>query len=130
MTSTPLPANPENPCSLAIIEGVLCRLNRKGRATARYFPVGTAIVEFVVLADGAVLVRELAYGFLPGLSNLYCLDAKLRLLWLAEQPADTELYEAFGEVTEGRVACTTQSGLTVLLDPANGRLQAVAAGVI
>lgn len=120
------PLDPENPCSLAIIEGALCRLNHKGRATARYLPVGTAVVEFVVIDGGSIVVRELAYGFLPGIPNLYCLDAKLRLLWMAELPSETDFFEGLGTVDNGLVACVTQSGLACKLAVVDGRLQPVA----
>jgi len=117
------PANPENPCGLAIIEGALCRLNRKGRAVRRHRPLGTAVVEFAQATDDSILVREWGYGFLPGLANLYCLDAELNLRWLAELPAPGEFFETLGSITDLRLSATTQSGLTCQIDLNNGRVQ-------
>lgn len=101
---------------------MLCRVNRKGRATVKHLPVGTAVVEFLATPEGLVLVREWSHGFLPGFANLYCLDEKLRLLWLAELPEDTDFFETMGPIEGGQVACTTQSGLSCRLTLATGRL--------
>lgn len=124
MKSSNTPPNPDNPCSLAIIEGALCRVNRKGRATGKHQPVGTAVVEFLAAETGPIIVREWGHGFLPGLANLYCLDEKLRLLWMAELPDEADFFETLGPITDGQLACTTQSGRACRLDLSNGRLVA------
>lgn len=35
-----------------------------------------------------IYVREHPHGWLPGISNLYCLDGDLRLLWIAQWPGE------------------------------------------
>jgi len=48
MPQKPIP-DPEDSNSLAIIDGALCRMNRKGRAVVRHAPIGTAVVQFLVV---------------------------------------------------------------------------------
>jgi len=121
MPQKPIP-DPEDSNSLAIIDGALCRMNRKGRAVTRHEPVGTAVVQFLATSDGRLMVREHTFGFLQGFSNLYCLDGALRLIWFADLPAETDLYA--GPVTEGSgvLVCTSAAGLACRLDPANGKI--------
>jgi len=114
--------DPEAPCSLVLIEGALCRMNRKGRAVVRRTPVGTAIVQFLVTTGGALVLREEAAGFLPGFSNLYCLDAEMRLLWFAELPGPEDFFAEPVREAEGVFACTSISGVECRLDPATGRI--------
>ena len=125
MPQKPIP-DPEDSNSLAIIEGALCRMNRKGRAVVRHAPIGTAVVQFLAASEGRLIVREHTFGFLPGFSNLYCLDSALRLIWFAELPSGTDLYA--GPVTEeaGVLACTSAAGVACRLDPANGEILASA----
>jgi len=57
MPQKPIP-DPEDPNSLAIIDGALCRMNRKGRAVTRHEPIGTAVVQFLASSEGRLVVRE------------------------------------------------------------------------
>jgi len=113
--------DPENPCSLAVIDGALCRVNRKGRIVTHHPPVGSAIVQFLSTAQGSVIVRELGDGFLPGLTNLYCLDAALNLLWFADQPSGADFYADLGREEEGCLVCTSTAGIECRIDLAGGR---------
>lgn len=110
--------------ALAVIDGTLCQLTREGLRAAGHAPLATAVVEF---RHGSLryYVREHPYGLLPGLPNLYCLDAGFRLLWLAEWPSAEDPCAAIvGEEGEALVAMSS-AGATVRLDAATGRLLGV-----
>jgi hypothetical protein len=68
-------------------------------------------------------VREHPFGLLPGLPNLYCLDAAFRLQWMAEwpDPADPCVSIA-GEEGDALVAVAA-SGAIIRLDAGTGRLR-------
>jgi hypothetical protein len=107
--------------ALAVIDGSLCQLKRDGGRASGHDPLATAIVEF---RRGRLryYVREHPYGLLPGLPNLYCLDAGFRLQWMAEWPDPTDpCTEIVGEEGDALVALTA-SGATVRLDAISGRL--------
>lgn len=112
------------PPALAVIDGTLCQLTREGARAGWHAPLGTAIVEF---RHGPlrVYVREHPYGLLPGLSNIYCLDAALRLQWVAEwhDPADP-CAKILGEEGD-TLRVESASGVLVRLDSHNGRLLGV-----
>lgn len=84
-------------------------------------PLGSAVVEF---RHGPLqfYVREHPFGLLPGMANLYCLDAALRLRWMAAWPYTDDLCAAIlGE--EGSVLIAqSASGRIVRLDAFDGRL--------
>jgi len=121
MPQKPIP-DPEDPNSLAIIDGALCRMNRKGRAVTRHEPIGTAVVQFLASSEGRLVVREHAFGFLQGFSNLYCLDASLRLIWFAELPSETDLYAGAVAEETGALVCTSAAGVSCRLDPGTGNI--------
>ncbi len=121
MPQKPIP-DPEDSNSLAIIDGALCRMNRKGRAVTRHEPVGTAVVQFLATSDGRLIVREQAFGFLQGFSNLYCLDSALRLIWFAELPSETDLYAGAVVEEAGTLVCASAAGVSCRLDPASGKI--------
>lgn len=121
------PSNPEDPCSLAILDGALCRVNRKGRAVLRHEPIGTAVVEFRVLPSGNIVALEHPYGFLNGFSNLTCLDERLRLLWFFASPSDDSLYAELGADTATTVLVRSTSGAACTLDLRDGKLIATQA---
>ena len=120
--------DPEDSNSLAIIDGALCRMNRKGRAVARHDPIGTAVVQFLAADEGRLIVREHTFGFLPGFSNLYCLDSALRLIWFADLPAETDLYAGPVTVEAGTLVCASAAGVGCRLDPASGKILAEVRG--
>lgn len=110
--------------SLAVIDGMLCQLSRRGTRTVGHTPLATAVVEF---QHGSlrVYVREHPYGLLPGIANLYALDANFRLLWMAEWPEQEGLCTAIvGEEGQTLVA-EAASGAMVKLDAVTGRLLAI-----
>ena len=110
-----------NPRASAIIDGTLCQINRFGTRFVACAPLGSAMVEF---RRGPLqfYVREHPFGLLPGMANLYCLDADLRLRWMADWPyADDHCAEIIGE--EGNVLIArSMAGKVVGLDVFNGRL--------
>ena len=117
VTSTP---------ALAVIDGTLCRLTRTGARASGHAPLATAVVEFRH-GPMCLFVREHPYGLLPGIANLYCLDADFRLQWLADWP------EQVGPCTEilgdepGALIALAASGAIVRLDAQTGRLKDIAA---
>ena len=117
------PVNSETP-ALAVIDGMLCQLTREGTRASGHIPLASAVVEF---RQGPMCyyVREHPYGFLPGISNLYCLDAAFRLQWLAEWPSSAgpcvAIESAEGDVLVATAAC----GAVVRLDAGTGRLLSV-----
>ncbi len=125
MKPTAAPPNPEDPCSLAILDGVLCRVNRKGRAVLRHEPIGTAVVQFRILASGNIVALEHPYGFLHGFSNLTCLDQQLRLLWFFASPPDDSLYAEIGDDTATTLTLRTTKDSECVVDLVDGKIIAV-----
>ena len=84
-------------------------------------PLGSAVVEF---RHGPLqfYVREHPFGLLPGMANLYCLDADLRLRWMAAWPyTDDPCAAILGEEGSALLA-QSSSGRIVRLDAFDGRL--------
>lgn len=104
-----------------MIDGTLCHLTREGARVVTHTPLATAVVEF---RHGplCVYVREHPYGLLPGIPNLYCLDAALRLQWIAEwhDPADPCVKIVSDE--GAALLVEAASGALVRLDAHTGRL--------
>lgn len=114
ISNTPPPAS-------AIIDGTLCQIDRLGARSVACAPLGSALVEF---RQGPLqfYVREHPFGLLPGMANLYCLDAGLRLRWMAEWPyADDPCAEILTEEEDVLVTRST-TGKLVGLDKFSGRL--------
>jgi hypothetical protein len=119
-SSAQLLVNFENP-ALAVIDGTLCQLTREGTRAGGHPPLATAVVEF---QRGTLryYVREHPFGLLPGLPNLYCLDAGFNLQWMAEWPHPSDPCAAIvGEDGEDLVVLSS-AGTTVRLNAATGRL--------
>lgn len=113
-----------NAPALAVIDGSLCQLKRDGGRATGHVPLATAIVEFQ-RGPLRYYVREHPFGLLPGLPNLYCLDAGFRLQWMAEWPDPTDpCTSILGEDGNVLVALAA-SGATVQLDAMTGRLLGV-----
>lgn len=116
--------------AIAVIDGKLCRLSRNGTIVATHAPLATAVMEFRH-GPMRLYVREHPYGLLPGVPNLYCVDANFRLLWLAEWPhADDPCARLIDEVDDV-LRVESVGGASVRLDAATGRVvdcsQAIAA---
>lgn len=112
------------PLALAVIDGALCQLTREGARARGHAPLATAVVEF---RHGPMCyyVREHAFGLLPGLPNLYCLDAAFRLQWMAEWPDPADpCVEIVGDEGDTLMALAA-SGTVVRLDAHTGRLRGV-----
>lgn len=111
------------PHASAIIDGTLCQLTDRGLRATEYTPLGSAVVEF---RQGplCIYVREHAYGLLPGLANLYCLDGGLRLRWIAGWPiSDDPCAAILGEEKDGSIlVAQSASGVIVRLDTSDGRM--------
>jgi len=110
--------------SFALINGSLCKLNRRGTVVKRHAPLGGTIMEFHV-QGGRLYVREDAGGFLAGMPNLYCLDENLFITWLAELPSPLDPFATILEIGDSVLHCRTQSGAQYQLSLANGRSQQV-----
>jgi hypothetical protein len=119
-----LPVTSSTP-ALAVIDGTLCQLTRTGTRAGGHAPLATAVVEF---RHGplCVFVREHPYGLLPGIANLYCLDAAFRLQWLAEWPDHVGPCTAILGEEAGVLVALAASGAVVRLDVQSGRLVGVA----
>ena len=116
-----LPTLKTAPHASAIIDGTLCQIDRRGFRSVECFPLGSAVAEF---RQGPLCfyVREHSYGLLPGLANLYCLDANLHLRWIAAWPQSDDLCaEILGEENEILITRSV-SGAIIRLDAHNGRL--------
>jgi hypothetical protein len=111
------------PHALAVINGAFCQVTRNGNRTRWHAPLATAVVEF---HHGAMnyYVREHPYGLLPGLPNLYCLDASLRLKWMAEWPDSGDPCTSILGETDNALVAVSAAGLVVSLDTHSGRLLA------
>jgi hypothetical protein len=119
-----IPAVQPTSPALAVIDGSLCQFTREGVPAHRYEPIATAVAEFRC-GPMCIYVREHPYGLLPGISNLYCLDGALRLLWLAEWPGEcgacTRIVDASGDV----LTTESASGATVRIRAHTGALLGV-----
>ncbi len=126
MTLLPLVTTPAQ--ALAVIDGALCLLDRRGGRSVQHAPLATAVVEF---RRGALCtyVREHPFGLLPGLPNLYCLDGAHRLHWMAEWPDLTDPCMAIVGEERGELFAQAASGMLVRLDALTGKLIAVSAPV-
>jgi hypothetical protein len=111
--------------ALAVIEGSLCQLTRTGARRVGHTPLATAVVEFHP-GDLCYFVREHTFGLLPGLPNLYCLDAGFRLLWMAEWPDASDPCAAIVGLEGDTLVTTSAAGTSVRLSAATGRLVGVA----
>jgi len=107
--------------SFALIEGALCKLNRRGGVTKRHLPLGSAVVEFRIHGD-RLYVRESAEGFLFGMPNLYCLDLNLFISWLAELPTPDDPYDSIANADAHGLLCRTVSGLSCRVSAADGKV--------
>lgn len=113
-----------DPQALAVIDGTLCQLTRDGNRAGGHLPLATAVVEF---RRGSMryYVREHPFGLLPGLPNLYCLDASFRLQWMAEWPDPS--FPCAGIIGEegGTLVAQSTNGAIVRLDATTGKLLSV-----
>lgn len=107
--------------SFALIDGKLCRLNRRGTVTKRHAPLGTAVAEFRVVGD-RIYVREQADGFLLGMPNLYCLDLNLFITWLAELPAPDDAYDSIASAEADHLTCRSVAGLSCRVNTSDGKV--------
>ncbi len=113
------------PPTLAVIDGTLCQLTRKGARAGGHAPLATAVVEFLH-GTFRLYVREHPHGLLPGIPNLYCLDGALRLQWLAEWPDAADPCAKIVREEGDALLVLAASGAQVRLDARNGHLLGVA----
>ena len=104
-----------------MIDGALCRLGRFGGRAVWHAPIASAVVEFR-RGPLRTYVREHTHGFLPGLSNLYCLDGAHRLQWMAEWPDADDPCAGIVDEADGVLIAVSAAGVEVRLDAATGRL--------
>lgn len=112
----------------AILDGSLCLVSPSGDRVACHAPLATAVAEFLHVPQ-RLYVREHPYGLLPGMPNVYCLDAALHLQWLAEWPTPDDPCVALLAVEDDALIAASASGVRVVLETATGRLRRVAANV-
>ena len=112
------------PPALAVIDGTLCQLTREGARAAGHAPLASAVVEFRH-SPTRIYVREHPYGILPGLPNLYCLDRRFRLQWMAEWPDPADPCASILNEEGGALVVASQAGAVVRLDAQSGRLLSV-----
>lgn len=107
----------------AVIDGSLCELGELGSRTVLHPPLATAIAEFR-RGPLCTYVRELPYGILPGLANLYCLDGAGRLVWIAEWPVTDDPCVAIVDEhdPDGVLTVKSVAGATARIDTATGKL--------
>lgn len=110
--------------ALAVIDGTLCQLARDGSRAGGHPPLATAVVEF---RRGPLryYVREHPFGLLPGLPNLYCLDAAFRLQWMAEWPTPSDPCVSIAGEEGDTLFTVAGSGAIVRLHGPTGRLLGV-----
>lgn len=116
------------PHASAIIDGMLCQLNRHGTRSMACAPLGSAMVEFRQ-SPFCVYVREHPFGLLPGIANLYCLDRELCLRWMAAWPEGVGHCVAIVGEEGNELVVQSASGSIVRLDRLDGRLVGVASAV-
>lgn len=107
--------------ALAVIDGKLCQITRRGARAVGHSPLATAVVEFRQ-GPFRCYVREHPYGLLPGIANLYCLDGDFRLQWIAEWPETAGPCTAIVGEDGGALVALGASGTEVRLDAETGRL--------
>lgn len=112
--------NPPTAPATAILDGTLCRLDPRGQRLAAHPPLATAIVEFLP-GPLRTYVRENPLGLLPGIANLYCVDAALRLQWVAEWPFAGDPCAAILSEQDDVLSVLTVSGATLHFDAHTGR---------
>lgn len=105
----------------AVIDGTLCQLTRQGTRAAAHAPLATAVVEFLP-GPLCFYVREHPFGLLPGLPNLYRLDAALRLQWLAEWPEDAGACIRIVDADDRVLRVESSTGALLCFDAHTGRL--------
>lgn len=111
--------------AIAVIDGKLCRLTRKGTVESAHTPLATAVLEFRH-GPMRLYIREHPYGLLPGVPNLYCLDANFRLLWLADWPSSDDPCAKIVAEDDAVLVVESVSGNTLQFDASTGRLLHVA----
>jgi hypothetical protein len=121
LTCFPVPALPS---ALAVIDGTLFHLTRKGASAGFLTPLATAVLEFK-RGPMCIYIREHPFGLLPGIPNLYCVDASLRLQWIAEWPDASDPCTRIRDVRPDQLVAEAASGTIVRLDAHSGRLLAV-----
>jgi hypothetical protein len=107
-----------------VIDGTLCQLTREGTRAGGHAPLATAVVEF---RHGPLCyyVREHPFGLLPGIPNLYCLDAAFRLKWMAEWPDPADPCTSIAGEEDNTLVAIAASGTVVRLESHTGRLLGV-----
>ena len=110
-----------HPEAIAVIDGNLCRLTRFGTRAAWSGPIASSVVEFRQ-GPMCIYVREHTFGLLPGLPNLYCLDAAFRLQWLAEWPDPADPCARIVDHAGDTLVVESVRGMVIRLDANTGRL--------
>ena len=107
--------------SLAVIDGTLRHLTRRGTPAEFYAPLATAVMEFR-RGPMWVYVREHPHGLLPGIPNLYCVDASLKLKWMAEWPDPQDPCTRILETDADSLTAESATGAVLRIDAHTGRL--------
>jgi hypothetical protein len=106
-----------------LTDGVLLKRDAvSGRVLATHKATGTRLVQILCVGDH-VVVREDYYQFPRDRSNLYCLDADLQPVWVAERPSHTDAYANAVTNTPDGLECATWECVTCTLDVETGRIR-------
>jgi hypothetical protein len=116
------------PLALAVIDGSLAQLSREGIRARRYEPLATAVIEFRQ-GPMCIVVVEHPYGLLPGMPNLYCLDAELRLQWLADWPEQIAPCSRIINVTTTELLAESAEGDVLKFDVLTGQFRGVSSSL-
>ena len=117
---------PDSTPHFELTEGVLLKRHAvSGQVLATHKATGTRIVQILRVGE-RVVVREDYYQFPKERSNLYCLDAELQPIWVAELPSHTDAYANAVTDTPDGLVCATWEGVTCTLDVETGRIRSKA----
>ena len=73
-----------------------------------------------------IYIRENPLGLLPGISNLYCLDGALSLLWIAQWPDECGPCTRIVDASNDLLTTEAASGATVRFVAHTGKLIGIA----
>jgi hypothetical protein len=104
-----------------IRNGVLVALDGTGTVVRRRGPVATHFVQVLPVGEHFIVLEDY-YRFPAGVSNLYCLDAELHLVWSAQLPGPSDTYASPVTQTAAGLVGATWECYRCTIDPETGRI--------